>query len=292
MRHKLMSGSGRVLTVALFSCVALFAQSSGEPPPAVSWSQSPRWGYDANVSRSGNLVLIHANGPRPMRDVVQALSRTHGWAIDYEDPVFQAGLDTRDATAPEWREKHPKERGLIGVRGGELLVSYDETLNPSGDPESPLSILKTFAEIYAHTDLPEGFRIEAEDSSHAAVVGTDPRSGTASAFLDTPVSLPVHAMSADEAIHEVLDAASDASGIPSVLSNHPFYFSTASVMPSGTSISARKQLRHILDAAGSSQYDWSLLFDPDTRTYHFNVAPLVREVTSPDGHMMLVRVPR
>lgn len=255
--------------------------------------QAPRWGYEANVSRSGSVVSLHANGPRPMRDVVQALSQEYGWTIDYEDPVYRIGSDTSDATAPEWKQKHPNGPTLIVPRGGEFIASLDEGVNSPDNPDSRLRILNRIVGAYAGSSLPGSFHVEAEDSSHLAIVGIASGSGaTRSAFLDTPVSLSSQPRTADQAIQEVLDAASSASGIRAMIASGPFYFSTASVVPSGTSMSARNQLRQILNTVGPTQYYWSLLFDTNTGTYHFNVAPVVKKVTAPDGHVMLVRVPR
>jgi hypothetical protein len=254
--------------------------------------QVPQWGYPATVSRSGETVTIIANGPRPMRDAVQALSIEYGWTVDIEEPIYQIGPDTRDATGPAWREQHPNLPGLIGVRGGQFVVNFDEAITPGVGTQSEVEILKNFVAAYNDDNLPGNFTLKNEDPTHVSVVGTSRSvTGEAASFLDTPVTLPQQTVDAASAIVEILAGASKAAGVKSVLASGPIiYLSLTQVKIGGDSRPARDELRSVLDDTGRALC-WSLLYDPNDGVYHLNIRQVVRKAIDSHGHEMLIPVP-
>src|SRR5690242_11730044 len=80
-----------------------------------------QWGVDAHFEASEGSVTLVSKDARPLWAALFAIGGKYGWAIDYEDPVYSGG-EIRDAAIPEWRLKHPHERGLLIPAGTQLTV--------------------------------------------------------------------------------------------------------------------------------------------------------------------------
>ena len=68
--------------------------------------EAPSYLKEAQVSETEGTVHVVANSPRPLQQVLDALYKKYGWAVDYEDPRLTSQRDLVDVADPVTHAPH------------------------------------------------------------------------------------------------------------------------------------------------------------------------------------------
>jgi hypothetical protein len=249
----------------------------------------------AEVQRVGGMLTCVANYPRPLEQVLDAVSEEYGWSIDYEDPPYQSSFELIDDTDPQWRAANPTAAGVRRVRGGSFRATYAESaVTATSAKEKAIVIGKVVAD-YNASGNPGQFAIREPANGHLEIVGTSVKDeGGAqlriTPILDTPVTVQSASMNAEEAVAAILSALSIRTGTKVVPATQPTnLMMQTTVKVSGTEMSARDALHEVLSQAKIRLY-WRLLYDADSQTYYFNVEMAKRVQYDTFGKRQLVLI--
>jgi len=229
------------------------------------------------IYQVGNVVHIHAEGPRPLLRALDALQDKYGWTVDYEDPQYPADLDLAPSLP---RRRHPNVRNLRGRRGS-FSVEFNSGLAPDSPPDEN-SVLKIVVDRYNQSDADGQFELRKEQDGRIDVVGIGVRDqqGEVSSrqpILDPPITLKTKRRSADQTIALICQRAGRQSKIrvtPSGISVDVSGQGTVAI--GGTRVSARTLLSRTLATMGE-HLSWRLLYDGNGRNYELSLAPSVHE---------------
>jgi hypothetical protein len=104
----------------------------------------------------------------PLRDALDYLDHEYGWRISYEDPVYPDG-ELTDIAIPEWKKKHPGERGFFVPKFTEMRFRISK---PTGGRGEAKKVLTELIEEFNQSGRLEKFSVlDASDDRHV-VVGT------------------------------------------------------------------------------------------------------------------------
>jgi hypothetical protein len=248
-------------------CVALHAQVERPKGPFM-----PR----GIVQHHGNSATTLADDPRPLLQAVTAVSEEYGWVVDFEDPPYESDADLVDDTAPQWRARHPGEKGFRIVAGGAFQSNYSEKPNTATSPVEERLVLNKIVSDYNASGNPGKFVVRKQSDGSYAVVGNSVKddngnSKSVSSVLDTPISIPSGRRDVLTTIGLILDAVSSSSGIKILAATMPMNVLIHSqVTIGGENVSARNLLLEAL--AGTKRTTvWQLLYDADNQTYYLNI---------------------
>jgi hypothetical protein len=231
------------------------------------------------IYQVGNVVHIHAEGPRPLLRALDALGDKYGWVEDYEEPQYPADLGsaTNEPSVP--RRGHPNVRKL---KGG-FNVEFNSGPAPNNPPDEN-SVLKIVVDSYNQSDADGQFELRKEQDGRLDVVGIAVRDqqgevSSSPPILDLLVTLKTKRRSADETIALICQKVAQQrkitvtpSGIADSVQGH------GTVAVGGTTVSARTMLSRTL-AALREPLSWRLLYDANGKSYELNLARSPDSVT-------------
>jgi len=251
---------------------------------------------EAQVSEAEGSVHVVANSPRPLQQVLDALCRKYGWAVDYEDPRLTSQLDLVDVADPVTHAPHAQ----ILPAGGKFTVDFpavsiappspastqtpaDSTKPASAPPVSAPVVsddeektLRLVVDGYNKSDNPGRFEVRKNGEGNLAVVGTAARDAkgqisSQKPIFDTPLTVVRRQRTATETIEllckklTALRGAKVAIGVnPRNLLDHTPVTVGASKAP------ARDLLRQTLTAAHCNCY-LRVVFDPTSKGFYVSI---------------------
>jgi hypothetical protein len=224
------------------------------------------------IYQVGNVVHIHAEGPRPLLRALDALQDKYGWVVDYEDPQYRADSDW-DRNEPSLpRRRHPNGRNLKG--------SFSVEFNSGPAPDSPPdenSVLKIVVDSYNQSDADGQFELRKEQDGRFDVVGIGVRDqqGEVSSrqpILDLQITLKTKRRSGDETIALICQKVGQQSKIPVTPSGIADDVSgNGTVAVGGMRVPARTLLSRTL-ATMVEHLSWRLLYDVDGKSCELSLA--------------------
>ncbi len=228
------------------------------------------------VQHRGNSATALANDPRPLLQAVTAVSEEYGWVVDFEDPPYESDADLVDDTAPQWRARHPGEKGVRIVAGGSFQSNYAEKPNTATSSVEEQLVLNKIVSDYNASGNPGKFVVRKQSDGSYAVLGNSVKDDkgndmSVSSILDTPISITSGRRDALTTIELVLDTLSSNSGVKVLLGTMPINVLIQSqVTIGGENISARNLLLQTLTGTKRTTV-WQLLYDADSQTYYLSV---------------------
>jgi hypothetical protein len=224
------------------------------------------------IYQVGNVVHIHAEGPRPLLRALEALQDKYGWVVDYEEPQYPADLDL-DRNEPSLpRRRHPNGRNLKGS----FSVEFNSGPAPDSSPDEN-SVLKIVVDSYNYGDADGQFELRKEQDGRFDVVGIGVRDqqGEVSSrqpILDLQITLKTKRRSADETIALICQKVGQQSKIPVTPSGIADDVSgNGTVAVGGMRIPARTLLSRTL-ATMVEHLSWRLLYDVDGKSCELSLA--------------------
>jgi hypothetical protein len=224
------------------------------------------------IYQVGNVVHIHAEGPRPLLRALDALQDKYGWVVDYEDPQYPADLDLATNEPSLLRRRHPNGRNLKGS----LTVEFNSGPAPDSPPDED-SILKILVDSYNQSDADGEFELRKEQDGRFDVVGIGVRDqqGEVSSrqpILDLLITLRTKRRSADETIALICQKVGQQSKIPvnpsGIAEDVP---GNGTVAVGGMRVRARTLLSRTL-ATMVEHLSWRLLYDVDGKSCELSLA--------------------
>jgi len=245
----------------------------------------------AEVTPGNAGTHFHANGGRPLKNLMVSLAGEHGLAIDYEDAPYQASSAFEDTAVPQWRLEHGKGWMSLKARTFDLQtpLPLDESIDHAG------SILSQIVEQYNANSNPDSFQLVTETPKRLSVVGIAARNDNGTLVPQEPVlSLPIQISSVQQTVSEALETLTQQLtqvsghlvGVGTVPQN--LFHTTSCVPPAGVH-PARYDLTSILDAA-PVKLVWGLLYDINSDSYALNIMVVSHYSIASDGGRSLVTV--
>lgn len=268
---------------ATIVCDSLRAQSAPRHRP-----QFMKFGL---LQHHENAATVYANFPRPLMQALAAVHSEYGWIVNYEDPPYASGYDLVDATDPTWRANHPNEEGYIGIGGGLFQSTFLENPTTATSSDEEERVLNKIVADYNSSGNPGKFVVRKEADNIYSVIGKSIKDNEGedqqvSSILDTIVSVPTKTQNAAVTIDAVFLAVSDRTGTHLVngwMANNLLLNSYVSV--GGNQVSARSLLRKTLDATNRPSL-WTMIFDPNDKTYVMEVSVAVQTMTDSLGRKL------
>lgn len=219
----------------------------------------------ASAIRAETLTV---NDPRPLAQALLNFERAYGYAVTYEDPIFQHPSDiiSRSATSA------PAD--LI-PRGGRFTATFD-TPPPDASESVVAGAVASIVDQYNSTGYPGRFRtIQSEHFVHVipiAVLGVDGAMRTIVPVLDTPISISSEkGRNLFNGLRTIFAAITDVTGQRINIGTVPTNLFMQSAMEAGASnVPARELIVRALRATGRD-LSWRLLYAPDERFYALNI---------------------
>ncbi|MFZ1009780.1 MAG: hypothetical protein WAN65_23280 [Candidatus Sulfotelmatobacter sp.] len=247
---------------------------------------------EAQVSETEGTVHIVANSPRPLQQVLDALYKKYGWAIDYEDPRLTSQQDLVDVADPVTHAPHAQTLPA----GGKFTVDFPAvTIAPPppastqtpADSTKPASApvvsddeektLRLVVDGYNKSDNPGRFEVRKNGQGNLVVVGTAAHDAKdqispQKPILDTPLTVARRQRTATETIEllcqklTVLRGTKVAIGVnPRNLLDHtPVTVGATKAAP------ARDLLWQTLTAAHCNCY-LRVVFDPTSKGFYLSI---------------------
>ncbi len=231
----------------------------------------------AVVNEVAGKIHIAANSPRPLAQILNALQENYGWQINYEDARYTFKPDFSEVAAPHYL--NPKAGATIKVpSGGAFTIEVGSSKDSATMPDEEKT-LRSIVESYNQSGNPGRFEVRKSTTGSFEIVGIgahDPSGKIASTqpALDFPIFIPRKQRSAFQAVQAICTSLSQHGHIPVSLGVYPTgLFRVTRSTIGGSRIEARLLLAEALQATGRKM-SWRLLYDPETRTYVLNVAPV------------------
>jgi hypothetical protein len=262
-------------------------------------SSAPSFMPSAIVEHSTAGGTVTANAPRPLRQVIEAVSQEYGWIVDYEDPVYRSKFDLVDSTDPTWRANNPNAKGAVRVAGGSFQSNFPEPSSTSGvDAEN--QVLQKLVADYNASGNPGKFVVRQESGGRFAVVGVLRRNDVGenepfNAPLDVTISIPVQTRTARETLKLIVDSIIAATGVDT-------YFSTgfssdplqgAEVTVGGSDVPARDLLVQTLNEVSKTSpnfretFVYQLFYHPASNVYSLDLRTATKKVIDERGRQGL-----
>lgn len=241
----------------------------------------PNYTRDAEIQRTDGKVSVVSIYPRPLQQVLDAVTQEYGWAIDYEDPPYQSSLELVDATHPNWRAAHPDSPGVMNIRGGLFRTTYPESESTAVSTMEQARVIRQVVADYNASGNPGQFAVRDTAQGRLEIVGISVKdeSGAqmpAAPILDTPIHVQAGSMRLDDAISAMLREVSRMTGTDVGFASGPTNLMIqTTVTLSGAEMPARDALREVLSQAKIHLY-WRLLYDAGYKAYFFNVVIATR----------------
>lgn len=216
----------------------------------------------ATVARTAELVHITANSPRPLLQTLDALQRTYGWMVGYEDPRYNSSHDVVDVMNNGSRVEVPA--------GGEFSVEF-----PASSPNEEKT-LRLIVGAYNQSKNPGRFDLRHTAGGDLYIVGTAAHNETGATsshepVLDTAVTLGAQERTVADTLDLLwreVEAQAHTTIVMGVVPKNTLEHTTATI--GGTRISARELLTECLKATHRNLY-WRLLFDPASKGYFLDI---------------------
>lgn len=240
---------------------------------------------EGTVTHSGHNVIVFADDPRPLDQAVSAIAEAYGWVIDYEDPVYSSS-ESRDATAPEWRREHPKERGLLIPSG----ASFRADLGRADSVKlHETDVLERVVMQYNRTRNPGIFRVIRVMGGRTAITGHSRQATqTDNTILDTEIQIRSQKETASLALQNLVSVCSSAGGIPINLGLLPInILDQVTLDEFAGKVACRVELSRILSKL-PAPLTYQMLYDLSSRAYFLSIILAHQTVTGPDGKTILV----
>jgi hypothetical protein len=242
------------ISAVIFLALSAFTQTAG----------AGNYLKQAKISRDGSTIIIDANSPRPLAQVLDALQVKYAWSIDYEDPQYTAVADVVDA---------PKSSPLPKLPAGAAFsVQF-----PANAPDEE-KVLRAIVDSYNKSKNPGQFELRHADGIFYVVgdAAHDEKGGIAKqqVLLDAPVTLANEERTVTETVKLMCDQLAAQSGMQVTLGVTPRRpMDRNSIKLGGTKIPARDLLLQALHATHQNLY-WQLLYDPSSKGYVLNIHAL------------------
>jgi hypothetical protein len=214
----------------------------------------------AEISETAGKVLIVANSPRPVAQILDSFREKYGWAVSYEDPQFISELDLVDAEDPG-KTKLP--------RGGVFSIEFR-----SGAEEEPT--LQLVVDLYNRSNNPGRFELRKNEQRNFSVVGVEARDrhGQIShqrVLFDIPITLATRSRTASDTVRLICRQITAQRGVAVTVGVSPRkVLDQTTLTVGGTNMSARDLLLRTLAATRRTLY-WRLLFDPNSKGYFLDI---------------------
>lgn len=122
----------------------------------------------AQITHSGEDVIVTAISPRPLEQAIDAISEEYGWIVDYEDPIYGRG-ESLDVTAPEWKKAHPLEKGqLLLPSGGKFVANLGKIATGQANQKDAIKLI---VDQYNRSGNPGRFRVIQTTGGRLVVSG-------------------------------------------------------------------------------------------------------------------------
>jgi hypothetical protein len=259
-----------ISTIALAILLAgrSFSQAEGE----ISRIKKPL------IYQIGNVVRIHAEGPRPLLRALDALQEKYGWIVDYEDPEYPADAEGATNARSLPQRRHANARGS---RGESFSVEFNVDPAPDSRPDEN-SVLTTVVNAYNQGNAVAQFELRREkDKEHDGrfdVVGVDVRgqndeTHSQRPILDLPITLTTEPRSGAQTIVLICQKVSGQNDVPVTPAIADNLRGTGTVAVGGIEVKARTMLSRTLASMGD-RLSWRLLYDSSGKSYELSIIGL------------------
>jgi hypothetical protein len=277
-----MKSINLVTSVILLVTSQAFSQAK---PEAASYLK------EAQVSEAEGTVHVVANSPRPLQQVLDALYKKYGWAVDYEDPRLTSQLDLVDVADPVTHAPHAQ----ILPAGGKFTVDFPVVSIASPPPAStqtpadstkPASApvvsddeektLRLVVDGYNKSDNPGRFEVRKNGEGNLAVVGTAARDAKGQIspqkpIFDTPLTVVRRQRTATETIELLCQKLTASRGAKVAIGVNPRNLLDHTPVTVGASKApVRDLLRQTLTAAHCNCY-LRVVFDPTSKGFYVSI---------------------
>lgn len=279
-----------VASTILLVISAAFSQSK---PEAASYLK------EAQVSETEGTVHVIANSPRPLQQVLDALHKKYGWAIDYEDPRFTSQQDVVDVADPVTHAPHAQTLPA----GGKFTVDFpavsvappapappSQTSAPADStksaPASPVSAtpvsdeeektVRLIVDAYNKSDNPGRFDVRKNSQGNLDVVGTAARDSKdqispQKPILDTRLTVPRRQRTATETIELLCKKLTTLRGTKVAIGVNPRNLLDHTPVTIGAKKAlVRDLLWQTLTAAHCNCY-LRVVFDPNSKGFYLSI---------------------
>jgi hypothetical protein len=279
-----MKSIKRVTCLTLLVILQAFSQTK---PDVASYLR------EAEISEAEGTVHIVANSPRPLQQVLDALYKKYGWAVDYEDPRFTSQLDLVDVADPVTHDPHARllpAGGKFSVdvpavsaappqpASTQISTSPDSTKPASAqpDPAEEEKTVRLVVDAYNKSDNPGRFEVRKNSQGNLDVVGIAahdikgqiaPQKPT----FDTPLTVPRRERTATATIELLCQKITALRGTRVAIGVNPRNLLDHTPVTIGaTKTPARDLLRQTLTAAHCNCY-LRVAFDPTSKGFYINI---------------------
>src|SRR5579863_7973714 len=244
-------------------------------------------------AQSSRLEKISVDDARPIRTAIDKLEAMYGWAITYEDPPYEHAKDLIDLSDPVFLREHPGLRRLF-PRGGHFEFGFD--VPSSSSPESK-PVLDALLRAYKSSGNPGIFALGNTGSTWhiepAGVVRKDGRTEPVRSVLDQLITFPKARRTSLETFQLILSAL-NASGkaviVPAVIALNALNQTTSTEGPEAEPAKAvlvrvfEDVNRRSIELIGEPRrIVWDINYEPDSKTYYFNMHGVTIEEKIPSG---------
>lgn len=236
---------------------------------------------------------ISADDGRPMLSIIAKLEAMYGWAITYEDPPYEHDRELVDRSDPEFVREHPGKRRLF-PSGGHFDFGFDA---PNiGFPESR-SVLVALLEAYRLSGNPGIYALHSTGSTWhiepGEILRRDGRKEAAQSILDQAITFPMGRRTSLETFQLIIAGLSGQGKAKVALGVFPVNSLSQSVSTEGPQGEPAKAVllrvledlnKASIEAIGEPRrYVWQIMYEPDSKTYYFNMHVVAIEETMPLG---------
>jgi hypothetical protein len=272
-----------VTSLILLLISSAFSQSK---PEASSYLK------EAQVSETEGTVHVVANSPRPLQQVLDALYRKYGWAIDYEDPRLTSRQDLVDVADPVTHAPHAQTLPAGGKFTVDFpVVSIPQPAPPASQapadstesaPAPPVSdeeekTVRRVVDAYNKSDNPGRFEMRKNGQGNLAVIGIAARDAKGQIspqkpVLDTPLTVPRRRRTATETIELLCQKLTALRGVKVAIGVNPrnLLDHTPVTVGATKAAPARDLLWQTLTAAHCNCY-LRVVFDPTSKGFYLSI---------------------
>jgi len=248
--------------------------------PTASLSQMPT--PDSRIKKPliyqiGDVVHIHADGPRPLLLALDALQEKYGWIVNYEDAEYPAnsGLSPNPPSQSPHIHANVRRRG-----GGGFSVEFNVGPTPDSRPDE-YSVLTAVVNAYNEGNATAQFELRTKNEKDASfdvvgvgIGGQGNEIATQQPILDLSIMLATELRTVEETIASICQKLSERSKVPVIpgeISNDVHGRSTRpTIAVGGVGVPARTLLSRTLTFMGDGM-GWRLLYDSSSKNYELNV---------------------
>jgi hypothetical protein len=227
------------------------------------------------VRRENGMVTWEARGARPLEQVVAMLAEEYDLMVDFEEPPYYSDSDLVDVTPANVRAAHPEMAPVRGMIGRFQMV-FNESAAQATALAQRESVVRKVASDYNASGAAGRFEVRCSPAGRLAIIGNRMKNASGSEqpvvpVLDTPISVRVETRDAYTTVEVIVTALNEQSGIKvfaGLVPNNAFFQHRVTV--GGDRVTARSLLQDLIAQTKLSVY-WLLLYDPNAKTYGFNI---------------------